>query len=56
MAASHVTGAIALLLEHRPGLTPAEIKKILNKSTQPLSGVDAPRKTGELDVARMLQA
>jgi subtilisin len=55
MATSHVTGAIALLLAHRPGLKPAEIKAILQKSYQPLKGTKAPRTTGELDVSRMLQ-
>ncbi|HUC94131.1 MAG TPA: S8 family peptidase [Paenibacillus sp.] len=56
MATSHVSGAIALLLAHRPGLSPAEIKAILKKSTQPLRGSKAPRRTGELDIARMMQA
>jgi subtilisin len=56
MATSHVSGAIALLLAHRPGLSPSEIKAILKRSAQPLRGQKAPQKTGELDVARMLKA
>ncbi|EXX85986.1 peptidase S8 [Paenibacillus darwinianus] len=56
MATSHISGAIALLLAHRPGLTPAEIKAILKKSTQPLRGSKAPRRAGELDITRMMQA
>jgi subtilisin len=56
MATSHVSGAIALLLAYRPGLSPADIKAILKRSMLPLRGTKAPRQTGELDVMRMLQA
>ncbi|WP_028609477.1 S8 family peptidase [Paenibacillus harenae] len=56
MATSHVSGAIALLLAHRPGLTPAEIKSIIKRSVQPLKGRKARRTIGELDVIRMMQA
>ena len=56
MATSHVTGAIALLLAYKPGLTPGEIKTILKRSMMPLRGTKAPRITGELDILRMLQA
>ncbi|CAM4468480.1 S8 family peptidase [Paenibacillus tarimensis] len=61
MATSHVAGAIALLLAKHPGLSPAEIKAILRRSTQPIRGTrsskitKAPR-AGELDVIRMLHA
>ncbi|MBD2871599.1 S8 family peptidase [Paenibacillus sp. IB182493] len=55
MATSHVSGAIALLLAHRPGLTPAEIKTIIKRSVQPLRGRRARRTVGELDVMRMMQ-
>ncbi|MFC0334681.1 S8 family peptidase [Paenibacillus sepulcri] len=54
MATSHVSGAIALLLAHQPGLSPSEIKAILKRSMLPLRGTKAPRLTGELDVMRML--
>jgi subtilisin family serine protease len=56
MATSHVSGAIALLLAHKPGLTPAEIKNIIKRSVQPLRGRRARRTIGELDVMRMMQA
>ncbi|WP_364144665.1 S8 family peptidase [Paenibacillus sp. LPE1-1-1.1] len=56
MATSHVSGAIALLLAHKPGLTPAEIKAIIKRSVQSLRGSKARRTIGELDVMRMMQA
>lgn len=56
MATSHVCGAIALLLAHKPGLTPTEIKAIIKRSVQPLRGSKARRTIGELDVMRMMQA
>jgi len=56
MATSHVSGAIALLLAYRPGLKPAEIKEILRRSAQPLRGSKATKRTGEIDVPRMLAA
>jgi Subtilisin-like serine proteases len=56
MATSHVSGAIALLLAHKPGLSPAEIKAILKKSYLPLRSTKAPRYTGEIDVMKMLGA
>lgn len=55
MATSHVSGAIALLLAHRPGLSPAEIKAVVKRSMLPLRGTKAPRVAGELDVMQMLQ-
>jgi len=55
MATSHVTGAIALLLAYRPGLTPAQIMKIVRTSARPLSGRNAPQTAGMLDVVRMLE-
>ena len=36
MATSHVSGAIALLLAYKPGLTPGDIKTIMKRSMQPL--------------------
>lgn len=56
MATSHVSGAIALLLAYKPGLTPAEIKSIIKRSVQPLRGSKARRTIGELDVMSMMQA
>ncbi|WP_223285623.1 S8 family peptidase [Paenibacillus sp. PL91] len=56
MATSHVSGAIALLLAHKPGLSPTEIKSIIKRSVQPLRGSKARRTIGELDVMSMMQA
>ncbi|GKU77707.1 S8 family peptidase [Paenibacillus sp. L3-i20] len=56
MATSHVSGAIALLLSLRPGLTPSEIKYIMKRSMQPLKNSNSRKSTGELDIMRMLQA
>jgi len=56
MATSHVSGAIALLLAYRPGLTPAQILKIVRASARPLGGRYAPHTAGMLDVVRMLEA
>ncbi|UVI30547.1 S8 family peptidase [Paenibacillus spongiae] len=57
MATSHVSGAVALLLAYRPGLSPGEIKSILKRSMLPLRGLKkSSRIIGELDVVRMLQA
>jgi subtilisin len=55
MATSHVTGAVALLLAHKPGLSPDRIKSILKRSARPLKSGKAPRTAGELDVMRMLK-
>jgi subtilisin family serine protease len=56
MATSHVTGAVALLLAHKPGLTPEQVKAVLQRSMRPLRNAKAPRTAGELDIMRMLQA
>jgi subtilisin len=55
MATSHVSGAIALLLAHKPGLNPDQIQEIIRRSGKPLEGTKAPRTTGELNVIRMLK-
>lgn len=55
MATSHVTGAVALLLALRPGLSPGRIKDILRRSARPLGYDKAPQGAGELDVLRMLE-
>ncbi|BBI31073.1 hypothetical protein KCTCHS21_04720 [Cohnella abietis] len=57
MATSHVTGAIALLLSLKPGLTPGQIKSIIKRSAKPLrNSRKAPRMAGELNVKRMIKA
>ena len=56
MATSHVTGAIALLLSLKPGLSPGQIKSIVKSSAVPLRNAKAPRSAGELSVTRILNA
>ncbi|WP_240647624.1 S8 family peptidase [Paenibacillus nanensis] len=56
MATSHVSGAIALLLSLKPGLSPGDIKSIMKRSMMPLRNSKSRRGPGELDVLRMLQA
>jgi subtilisin len=55
MATSHVTGAVALLLALKPGLTPAQIKSVIKKSAKSLKTSKAPRMAGELNVMRMIK-
>jgi subtilisin family serine protease len=55
MATSHVSGAIALLLAHNPGLSPDKIKSILKRAARPLKNSKSPHTAGELDVMRMLK-
>ena len=51
-AAAVVTGAVALLLDHRPNLTPDQVKALLRSTATPLPKADAAgRGTGELNVA-----
>lgn len=56
MATSHVTGAVALLLAYRPGLSPGQILKAVRSSARPLQYRNAPSSAGALDVVRLLQA
>ncbi len=50
-AAAVVSGAVALLLQQRPALTPDQVKKLLTSTAKPLAGVDAiGQGAGELDV------
>jgi subtilisin len=57
MATSHVTGAVALLLALKPGLSPEDIKTIIKRSTKPLKNNKSHRSdaAGELNVSRMLK-
>ncbi|MFD2702608.1 S8 family serine peptidase [Paenibacillus shunpengii] len=58
MATSHVSGAIALLLSERPGLSPEEIKTLIKKSATPLRSGKSARSSdqgGELHALRLLQ-
>lgn len=57
MATSHVSGVIALMLGVRPGLTPSEIKAVLQKTSNPVGGLKTRSNTkgGEIDAARVLR-
>ncbi|PYI52721.1 peptidase S8 [Paenibacillus flagellatus] len=57
MATSHVSGVIALMLTIRPGLTPAEIKTLLQKTSNPVVGLKSRSgvKAGEVDAVRALR-
>ncbi|MDP4099227.1 S8 family peptidase [Paenibacillus sp. P96] len=59
MATSHVSGTIALLLELKPSLSPAEIKALLRRTASPMrrrSGT-APKtsRLGEVDAFRLIR-
>ncbi|GAB7190716.1 hypothetical protein NUM3379_14230 [Kineococcus sp. NUM-3379] len=54
-AAAVVSGAVALLLHQRPGLTPAQVKAILKNSATPVPGATAAMQgAGRLDLARAM--
>lgn len=60
MATSHVSGAIALLLAQRPGLSPAEIKRRLRRTARPLATGAAGKSgtspsAGEVSASRLLR-
>ncbi len=51
-AAAVVSGAVALLLDHRPDLTPDQVKALLTRTSAPMPLADAEgRGSGEIDVA-----
>lgn len=55
MAAPHVTGAVALMLEADPALTPSEIKSILQSTSVPVAGAGSDEQgAGVIDVAAAL--
>lgn len=60
MATSHVTGAAALLLGLRPGLTPRELKLLLRRSSSPVLLRKGQRRAslggGSADALRLLRA
>ena len=58
MATSHVSGAIALLMAEKPGLSPDEIKNLIRKTATPLRSRKATRgaeQGGELHALRLLR-
>lgn len=38
MAAPHIAGVVALMLDANPGLTPAQIKEVLRATARPMPG------------------
>lgn len=55
MATSHVSGAIALLLAHKPRLSAARVKALVKQSALPLKGARSAGATGTLDMMRLLK-
>jgi serine protease AprX len=51
-AAAVVSGAVSLLLQARPDLTPDEVKAALTRSASPLAADDPAAGAGELNLAR----
>jgi serine protease AprX len=52
-AAAVVSGAVALLLDQRPALTPDQVKDLLERTATPLAGeTPASEGAGEIDLAR----
>jgi serine protease AprX len=55
-AAAVVSGAAALLLSQRPGLTPDQVKALLDNHTHYMSGRTSLKGSGELNLANVLNA
>jgi serine protease AprX len=55
-AAAVVSGAAALLLSQRPGLSPDQVKALLDNHTHYMSGRTALKGSGELNLAAVLNA
>jgi serine protease AprX len=56
-AAAVVSGAVSLLLQQRPELTPDQVKKLLMSTAVPMNGVDAiAQGAGELNVRAAITA
>jgi subtilisin family serine protease len=57
MATSHISGVIALMLTIRPELTPGDIKSLLQKTSNPVTGLKSRSgiRAGEVDAMRALR-
>ena len=57
LAAAHVTGIVALLLEHEPHLTPTQVQALLRTTAQPIAGAasTAQGPTGIVDACAALE-
>ncbi len=55
-ATAMVSGAVALLLQQRPELTPDQVKYLLTSSADPLKVVDAEQRAGVLNVKEAIEA
>jgi subtilisin family serine protease len=54
VAAAHVSGAVALMLEKRPDLTPEDVRAILVGSATPITGARADDSVGLIDPLKAL--
>jgi subtilisin family serine protease len=54
IAAAHITGVVALMLERNPNLTPADVRRILSATAKPL-GPSASFGAGLVDPVRAIQ-
>ena len=57
LAAAHVTGIVALLLEQEPYLTPAQVQALLRTTAQPIAGAASAAQgtTGIVDACAALE-
>ena len=55
-AAAFVSGAAALAIQQRPGITPATLKRLFLSNTKGLNASSLRQGDGEIDLARMLGA
>jgi serine protease AprX len=55
-AAAVVSGATALLIQQRPGITPDQVKALLTSTATPLKSVPAGQGAGQLNLATALHA
>lgn len=58
MAAPHVTGAVAILLQAKPGLTPLEVKSVLMSTAEDIEakGFDTDSGAGRIDLVRAVES